>query len=158
LQHPVTNEADRAGEQMRATIEAVGPEALYLWPGEDAGGSAMAKELRLAGIHPVRNLPPLEFLRVLLGARVLVGNSSAGIRECSFLGVPAVNVGQRQAGRERATNVLDEPHDARRIRAALGAALAGAWPARRTSTLYGDGRAGERIADVLLGAAKEAAA
>lgn len=148
LQHPVTSEVDQSGDQMRATIEAVGPDALYFWPGEEAGADAMSKALRLAGIKPVRNLPPVEFLRVLLGARVLVGNSSVGIRECSFLGVPVVNIGTRQEGRERDVNVVDVPHSPLRISAEI--AIAWDRKAGRTSTLYGDGHAGERIAKILL--------
>lgn len=147
LQHPVTNEVNRAAEQMRSTIEAVGVEALYLWPGEGAGSSAMSKELRLAGVSPVRNLPPLDFVRTLLGAKVLVGNSSVGIRECSFLGAPVVNIGSRQRGRERGPNVMDVPHDA----AAIVAAIARQKQRRRyqVNTLYGDGYAGARIAGIL---------
>jgi UDP-hydrolysing UDP-N-acetyl-D-glucosamine 2-epimerase len=157
LQHPVTTEMDQAGAQMRATIEAVGKSALYFWPGEDSGAQAMSKELRLAGIKPVRNLPPLEFLRVLLGAQVLVGNSSVGIRECSFLGVPVVNIGTRQAGRERGPNVWNVPYDEASIFAAMRfAAEPHRKPAR--STLYGDGHAGKRIAGILAGKAAEAAA
>lgn len=159
LQHPVTDEADQAGEQMRATIEAVGTDALYFWPGEDAGASAMSKELRLAGIHPIRSLPPLEFLRVLLGAKVLVGNSSVGIRECSFMGVPVVNVGNRQRGRERGDNVIDAPHEPEEIGCALdywtGYYADSDDPRVERSTLYGDGHAGERIAAVLAGEAVE---
>ncbi len=151
LQHSVTDEIEQAGAQMRATIEAVGTDALYFWPGEDAGGSAMSKELRLAGIHPIRSLPPLEFLRVLLGADVLVGNSSVGIRECSFLGVPVVNIGTRQAGRERGGNVVDVAHDAHSI---VGGMVHWRLASRlERSTLYGDGHAGERIAAILAGAA-----
>lgn len=159
LQHPVTNETEQAADQMRATVEAVGPDALYFWPGEDAGGSAMAKVLRLAGISPVRNMAPLDFLRTLLGAQVLVGNSSVGIRECSFLGVPVVNIGTRQEGRERGPNVIEVGHDSDEILDAL------LWwcdtdnPRPRPSTLYGDGHAGERIADVLIhGEVRRAAA
>jgi UDP-hydrolysing UDP-N-acetyl-D-glucosamine 2-epimerase len=154
LQHPVTDEADQAGEQMRATIEAVGTDALYFWPGEDAGASAMSKELRLAGIHPVRSMPPVEFLRTLLGCKVLVGNSSVGIRECSFLGVPVVNIGTRQRGRERAGNVWDVEHLGN-IGVVMGYVM-GQRP--KPSALYGDGHAGERIAAILAGKAEEAAA
>lgn len=157
LQHPVTDEADQAGAQMRATIDAlrdiVG--VRWFWPGEDAAGSAMAKELRLAGIQATRNLPPREFLAGLSFAACIVGNSSVGIRECSFLGIPAVNVGTRQQGRERGANVVDVPHDPAAIRAAV---LEVSGRRFSSSTLYGDGRAGERIADVLLGRAAEVAA
>lgn len=157
LQHPVTDEASEAGEQMRATIQALElqPEVHWFWPGEDAAGSLMAKELRLAGISPIRSLPPKDFLRLLLSSRCIVGNSSAGIRECSFLGIPSVNVGRRQEGRERGPNVVDVGHDVAAIRAAVHDVSSSLC---ERSTLYGDGHAGERIADVLLGKAQEAAA
>ena len=142
LQHPVTGEVDEAGAQMRATIEAVGLDALYFWPGDEPGSDAMSKELRLAGIHPVRNLEPVEFLRVLLGAKVLVGNSSVGIRECSYLGVRAINIGSRQAGRERAENVVDIP--------LLHGSFVYPTEPPKPSNLYGDGQAGKRIAQALM--------
>ena len=156
LQHPVTGEVEQAGAQMRATIEAVGSmwgiehdelRPLYFWPGDEPGSDAMSKELRLAGIHPVRNLEPVEFLRVLLGAKVLVGNSSVGIRECSYLGVPVVNIGTRQNGRERAENVEDVPAVASDIGEAVGRQTARRY---KPSTLYGDGQAGKRIAQALM--------
>jgi UDP-hydrolysing UDP-N-acetyl-D-glucosamine 2-epimerase len=148
LQHPVTGEVDQAGEQMRQTIEAVGTDALYFWPGEDAGADDMSKALRLAGIKPVRNLEPVEFLRVLLGAKVLVGNSSVGIRECSYLGVPVVNIGTRQQGRECGPNVLDTLPVSTVIAAGIEAQIARkGYP---ESHLYGDGHAGKRIAEALL--------
>jgi len=159
LQHPVTGED--AGPQMRATIEAVSRfshlfEIVYFWPGEDAGGQAMGKEMRLAGIKALRNLPPVDFLRMLHRSRMLVGNSSVGIRECSFLGVPVVNIGTRQAGRARAGNVRDVAQDVESIMAGIYQQM---WPHYYDqSTLYGDGHAGERIASVLAGERKEAAA
>ena len=158
LQHSVTNEADQAGEQMRQTIEALrGMDVTWFWPGEDAGGQAMVKEMRLAGLHPIRNKPPIEFLRMLLGCKVLVGNSSVGIRECSFLGVPVVDIGSRQNDRELRGNVLRSrtPHDSQAIRKVVDDWLGP--PARVTprSTLYGDGYAGQRIAAILAERAVE---
>jgi len=151
LQHSVTNEPDSAA-QMRATLSALrGWHATWFWPGEDSGGAAMAKELRLAGLEPVRNLAPVDFLRTLLAADCVVGNSSVGIRECSFLGVPVVNIGSRQANRERAENVVDVTHDPSDIwKAVIAQRAHRLYPG---STLYGDGHAGERIAAVLAGAA-----
>jgi UDP-hydrolysing UDP-N-acetyl-D-glucosamine 2-epimerase len=152
LQHPVTGEVEQAGEQMRQTIKAVGPDALYFWPGEDAGADDMSKALRLAGIKPVRNLEPVEFLRVLLGAKVLVGNSSVGIRECSYLGVPVVNIGTRQQGRERGPNVLPCTYDSDDIARSIRGSMFSPEIPRDvlSSTLYGDGHAGKRIAEALL--------
>jgi UDP-hydrolysing UDP-N-acetyl-D-glucosamine 2-epimerase len=148
LQHPVTGEADRGGDQIHETAQAMrGLDVTWFWPGEDAGSEAMSKVLRMEGLHPIRNKPPVEFLRMLLGAKALVGNSSVGIRECSYLGVPVVNIGTRQEGRERGPNVLDVPrYEEGEISAALAIAR---QMTPMKSALYGDGRAGERIAAVL---------
>lgn len=152
LQHPVTEESDQAAAQMRATIEGVkatGLPAKWFWPGEDAGGDAMAKELRAAGLEPTRNLPGVDFLRLLLGARCIVGNSSVAIRECSFLGVPAVDIGTRQYGRLHNSKVWVSPgaQTPKSIAACIAACINN--PPIKPSTLYGDGHAGERVADVI---------
>lgn len=147
LQHPVTGEVDWSGEQMGETLRGVeGWETLFFWPGEEPGADAMSKALRLAGKHPVRNLAPVEFLRVLLGVKVLVGNSSAGIRECSYLGVPVVNVGSRQQGRERGPNVLDVGYSSAEIAQAVESQAGSRYP---SSHLYGDGESGPRAARAL---------
>jgi len=103
-----------------------------------------------AALHLFRNMSPEDFLRLLVHATAIVGNSSVAIRECSYLGVPAVNIGSRQQGRERGHNVIDVGHD----RAAIGEALAEHRRRGRPQTdhLYGDGRAGIKIADVLASA------
>ena len=80
-------------------------------------------------------------------AAAIVGNSSAAIRECAYLGTPAVNVGGRQAGRERGPNVIDVGYDRAAIAAALRTQLDhGCYP---SSALYGDGAAGPRTAEAL---------
>jgi UDP-N-acetylglucosamine 2-epimerase len=77
----------------------------------------------------------------------MVGNSSAAIREGAFLGVPAVNIGTRQTGRERGKNVIDVDYDGDQILDAIQRQLHnGHYP---SDPLYGDGRAGDRIASVL---------
>jgi UDP-N-acetylglucosamine 2-epimerase len=148
---------DQAAAQMTQTLEAcarIDLPRLVFWPGEDAGADGASKAIRLwVGSHPeqawhtVRNLPPQRFLRLLTQSACLVGNSSVGIRECSYLGVPVVNIGSRQCGRERGPNVWDTVHGVEEIHAAiLGAISDGPCP---RSTLYGNGHAGERIAEVL---------
>lgn len=151
LQHPVTERAWASGLEMEDTLEAValsGLQAVVFWPGQEAGAEAMSKAIReaQARVHTVRNLAPRRFLRLLTQAMCLIGNSSAGIRECSYLGVPVVNVGSRQQGRERAGNVRDVAHEARAILVAIREQLGRTYPA---STLYGSGTAGEQIAEVI---------
>jgi UDP-N-acetylglucosamine 2-epimerase len=80
-------------------------------------------------------------------AACLVGNSSSGIREGAYIGVPVVNIGTRQTGRERGRNVIDVPHEAASIRRAVERQIQhGRYP---SDPLYGDGQAGRRIADIL---------
>ena len=95
----------------------------------------------------MKNLAPYDFLRLLIGARCLAGNSSVGIRESSYLGLPVVNIGNRQSGRDRGLNVTDVGYDSEAIIGAVRQHLAnGRYP---SSTLYGDGHAAECIADLL---------
>ncbi len=157
MQHPVTTEYEHAYEQAEQTLQAVANldmPALWFWPNVDAGADATSKALRvwreagrLQKVHFFRNMPPEHFYRVLLKSKCIVGNSSVAIRECAFLGVPAVNIGQRQISRERGPNVIDVAHDAAAIEQAIRHQIAhGPYP---SSAIYGHGDAGECIAQVL---------
>lgn len=157
MQHPVTTEYDEARHQVDETLYAVkdfGLPVLWFWPNPDAGSDGTSKGIRVfrekenpKNFHLFRNMLPEDFLRLLCGATAIVGNSSVAIRECSYLGVPAVNIGTRQLGRERGTNVIDVGHDRREIAEAIATHIERGKPER--DLLYGDGRAGERIADCL---------
>jgi UDP-hydrolysing UDP-N-acetyl-D-glucosamine 2-epimerase len=157
LQHPVTTEHNLARCQVLETlhaVRAVGVPTLWFWPNVDAGTDGISSGIRAfrenarpENIRFFKGMAPLDFLRLAHASRCLVGNSSLGIRECSFLGVPAVNIGTRQAGRERGRNVIDTGYDRDEIVAALQAHLRNGRYAR--DGLYGDGHAGERIARVL---------
>jgi UDP-hydrolysing UDP-N-acetyl-D-glucosamine 2-epimerase len=160
MQHPVTTEYEDALAQIGATLDAVKTldvPTFWFWPNVDAGSDRISKAIRhfretreVPHVYFFKNLAPEDFLRLLVGARCLVGTSSVGIREGSYLGVPVVNVGSRQTGRERGDNVTDVGYDSGAIAAAVRAHWADGR--RPRSTLYGDGRAGERIASVLASA------
>lgn len=157
LQHPVTTEYELARTHVTETLHAMRDLAIpvvWFWPNVDAGSDgtsggirAFRERERPGNLHFFKNMDPMDFLRLLYNARCLVGNSSVGVRECSFLGVPVVNIGSRQAGRDRAGNVIDVGYD----RAAITEGVErhfrnGRYP---RDLLYGDGRAGERIAALL---------
>jgi UDP-hydrolysing UDP-N-acetyl-D-glucosamine 2-epimerase len=160
MQHPVTTEYDEARRQVDETLFAVkdfGLPVLWFWPNVDAGSDGTSKGIRVFreqyqpdNFHFFRNMFPEDFLRLLCGATAIVGNSSVAIRECSFLGVPAVNVGTRQLGRERGRNVIDVGHDRAAIAGAIREHVTRGRPP--ADHLYGDGTAGERIADCLASA------
>jgi len=157
MQHPVTTEYQLARAHVTETLHAVretGLPTLWFWPNVDAGSDGTSTGIRAfreqqgaANIHFFKNMVPTDFLRLIYNAKCLVGNSSVGIRESSFLGVPVVNAGSRQAGRERGSNVIDVGYERREIVQAIRQQLDhGRYP---SDHIYGDGRAGRRIADLL---------
>lgn len=157
LQHPVTTEYEESRTNIEETLHAAREHAaptLWFWPNVDAGSDGTSNGIRAFrerwtpdNMHFFKSLPPEDFIRLLHGAACIVGNSSAGIRECSYLGVPAVNIGGRQAGRDRGPNVIDVTYDRKEILAAMEKWQQRARP--ESDPLYGDGLSGARIADLL---------
>jgi UDP-hydrolysing UDP-N-acetyl-D-glucosamine 2-epimerase len=160
LQHPVTTEYQEAREQALETLHAIAEitevdlPALWFWPNVDAGSDGTSNAIRSfrelhnpKNIHFFKNMEPTDFLRLLVGSRCLVGNSSVGIRECAFLGVPTVNIGSRQSGRDQGRNVIDVDHRREAIMAAIRRHIDNGR--YESDPLYGQGRAGERIAELL---------
>jgi UDP-hydrolysing UDP-N-acetyl-D-glucosamine 2-epimerase len=153
LHHPVTDSWQDAGEQtaeLLAAVEGAQMPCLWFWPNQDAGAAGVEKKLRVAHergarIRFIRQVPPADFIRLMRRCSLMLGNSSAAIREGSALGTPTVILGTRQRGRERGPNVLANldrigwPG----IQQALNS------PKPEPSTLYGDGQAGPRIARIL---------
>lgn len=127
--HPVTTEVEhmkKYTEELLVAIHSSRVPAIWFWPNFDAGAEEISHVLRTFRdqepnhqIRFMRYLPPHHFIALLKDARCLIGNSSAGIKECSWFGVPVVNVGSRQANRLRAHNVIDAPHDAKKIQKAI---------------------------------------
>jgi UDP-hydrolysing UDP-N-acetyl-D-glucosamine 2-epimerase len=157
LQHPVTTEHASSRQHIEETLHAVTDfdlPTLWFWPNVDAGSDGTSKGIRAfrethhpRNIHFFKNMEASDFLRLLINSKVLIGNSSVGIRECSFLGVPAVNIGTRQEGRERGSNVIDVDYDRVQIKQAITSHLG--ITVRPPSHIYGDGNAGVRIAELL---------
>ena len=154
LFHPVVQQANDAYVQTVAlghAIQAVGLPVLWLEPNADAGSLGVLQALDESSLPPgsvrLRHLPRPLFCAAMRHAAVVLGNSSAGIIEAASFGTPVVNIGQRQQLRERNRNVVDAVANTFGISAALQAALLqGRWPCEN---VYGDGRAGERIASLL---------
>jgi len=159
--HPLPGEPEKTAQGLGAclkALDAAGLPTIAIHPNADAGGRPIVEELeRWVGRGPHRalhvGLAPESFAGILRRARALVGNSSAGLIECSVLGTPAVNVGPRQKGRERGVNVFDADSDPRGVRAALEKILAEAGIRerllRRTSP-YGDGGTAPRALKKIL--------
>lgn len=157
MQHPVTTEYAASRQQITTTLEAIHElemPTLWFWPNVDAGADGTSSGIRAfrekhapGHIHFFKNMEPTDFLRLIYNSKCLAGNSSVGIRECAYLGVPVVNIGSRQQGRDRGRNVIDVPHDKALIQKVIKAQLAAGNYGRDDT--YGNSRAGERIAEVL---------
>lgn len=156
-QHPVTTEYGDGERQITETLLAVqdvGLPAIVFWPNADAGAEDIARGIRKfrerhddTRLHFFKNLSTETYLLLLMRTACLVGNSSSGIREGAFMGTPAANVGSRQAMRQRGKNVVDVGYDRKAIAEAVERQLRhGPYP---SDPVYGDGHAGERIADIL---------
>ncbi len=155
-QHPLGPDRNRAEEEMNTIIDAcAGLEAEILVndPNSDPGRSGIAEAIDEAPlVTPLRNVPREAWTALLKHVDLMLGNSSAGIFESSYLGIPAVNVGPRQLGREQAGNVEFVEPEAGDIRAAARRALFDEEYRARVAALdcpFGDGRAAERIVDEL---------
>lgn len=157
MQHPVTTEFSEARMQIEETLEAVKDlkiPTFWFSPNADAGTDAVSQSIKyysshfdMSHVHYFDNMVPADFLRLVYNSQCLIGNSSMGIRECSFLGVPVINIGSRQSGRERGENVIDVDYDKNEIKNAVAYWKNNSRP--RQSFVYGKGDAGKRMASVL---------
>jgi len=154
-QHPVVTEYVCADEQLLTTAAAVsrlGKSVVWILPNMDAGqtsGRRGVEALRRSGV-PVfcsSGVSMEIYARLMRKAKVMIGNSSSGIREAEYLGVPVVNVGSRQNGRQRGRNVVDVGYVAEDIENA--ARLQMQHGRFASEYVYGDGRAGSKIAEML---------
>lgn len=157
LMHPRGGTAKVEETAARRALEALqGRRVLCLMPNADAGREGIVRAIESSAREqgwPVReHLPREKFVgllkRLAAGGGVLVGNSSAGLIECAALKLPAVDLGPRQGGRERSENVVHDPGD---DFGAIRRAVERAEALERASIThpFGDGRAGERVADRL---------
>lgn len=157
MQHPVTTEYQDSRKHIEATLRAVQQlnlPTLWFWPNVDAGADGTSSGIRsyreryeMENVHFFKNMEGDDFLNLLDQSLCLIGNSSVGIRECSFMGIPVVNIGSRQNRRDRGSNVIDVDYDENEIAQAVQRTIASGN--RTPSAVYGGGDAGKKIADLL---------
>ncbi len=155
--HPVTSEWQEADIQIVTALESIkeiGLQAIVIWPNADAGNNLLSKGIRVwrernldSPFRFINDLKPQDFFILMNTCAVMVGNSSAGIREGSFIGTPYVNVGSRQSHREMSANTICVPWNKQLIKDGVSSHLKhGRYV---SSDLYGDGFASSRIVSVL---------
>jgi UDP-hydrolysing UDP-N-acetyl-D-glucosamine 2-epimerase len=157
MQHPVTTEYDAAKNDVLKTLRMIDEleiPTFWFWPNVDAGADGTSNGIRSyreknnpKHIRFFKNMEPFDFLKLLVNSKCLIGNSSVGIRECSYLGFPVVNIGTRQNRRLRGENVIDVTYNEADIKNAIQSQIS--MPKNKKSTVYGNGDSGKKIADIL---------
>src|SRR5690606_139459 len=107
-------------------IQKINKPTLWFWPNVDAGADGTSSGIRsfrenykMENVHFFKNMASDDFLNLLHNSLCLIGNSSVGIRECAYLGVPAINIGSRQTRRDRGHNVVDVSYNEDQIVSAV---------------------------------------
>lgn len=155
--HPDTLEGKQTIDWVASLVQVIERSPMkwfWFWPNPDHGTNLVSKTLRrnreagkLQNVRFIINLPPEQFITLVLKSKVMIGNSSFGIREASFIGLPVVNLGTRQSGRQRALNVVEirEPNTKElelKIHKQIQAKFL-------SSSIYGTGNAGKLSAKII---------
>jgi UDP-N-acetylglucosamine 2-epimerase (non-hydrolysing)/GDP/UDP-N,N'-diacetylbacillosamine 2-epimerase (hydrolysing) len=159
IQHPVLTEADSASSHIRETLEAtveLNHQTVVIYPNSDAGGRRMIKVIKEFEKYPfiktLKSIPHIDYLSLMKASAVMIGNSSSGITEAPSFGLPVVNIGTRQIGRERAGNVINADYKKKEIITAVNKALydkSFIKKIKKVKNPYGDGKAAQRIVEIL---------
>lgn len=159
--HPVTREDHTAKAQIAELLTAIDRipnlHAVFTMPNADADNMVVADAIRSYcaanpdRAHAFASLGARRYLSLLACSNVCLGNSSSGIIEAPSLGTPTVDIGARQAGRERAASVFHCAPQTDSIVGAMRRALSSdaQHRAKECANPYGDGHAAERIVAVL---------
>ncbi len=156
LLHPVTTKYKENLNlimEMIKVVKKLDHQIVWLWPNNDAGSNMLTKKIRSLReknkklkINFFINFEVEDYLRLINKCKCLIGNSSSGIRESSFLGIPVVNIGERQKLRERGDNVIDSSVDSQKILQSIKIITK---KKIRKSKLYGDGNSNKKIINIL---------
>ena len=142
---------------MKKTLSAIQKfdmKKIILWPNADAGYEKISHEIRklrekneLKDYRVIKNLPIEDYAILLDRASCIVGNSSSAIRDGSFIGTPAVNIGTRQNSRLRGPNVINATYDINKIYSSIKKQLK--KKKYKSSYIYGNGQAANKIVKIL---------
>lgn len=157
MQHPVTSEVGKNRKYIEETLSAIYElqiPTIWFWPNVDAGTDEISKGIRSfrenynpRHVRFIKHLPLEEFIGLLKKTSCLIGNSSSGIKECSYLGTPVINIGIRQNGRMHAENVINVPYNKIKIKQAIKKQIQNGR--YKSSDLYFKKGTSKKIVDIL---------
>ena len=154
--HPVTTDYQnnmKLVNEMLLLAKYLNDQIIWIWPNNDAGSDIISKKIRSfreknknLKINFFTNMITEDYLKLIKNCKCLIGNSSSGIRESSFLKIPVVNIGDRQNLRERGNNVIDVSLDHKKIKKAISKITK---KKIKISKIYGDGNSTKKILKIL---------
>ncbi|KYK21442.1 hypothetical protein AYK25_03640 [Thermoplasmatales archaeon SM1-50] len=157
--HPITTLKDKGYSQLEnllSILDMLKEQTVLFYPNIDAGGDRLRDLIKKyedkTYLNTFVHLPHEEYLSLLKSVNVMIGNSSSGILEAPSFHVPVINIGSRQQGRERSMNIIDVNPEKDKILAAITYALQDTTflkKIQKCENIFGDGRASERIVDIL---------
>ena len=152
--HPVTTEYQAMEKYAKNFVDALlesGREYVVIYPNNDLGSKFILKEYeRLQASDKFRVFPSIRFeyfLTLLKNAKFMVGNSSAGIREAPYYGIPVVNIGTRQLNRALHQDILNCGYQKEEILSLIQIAATSSFP---KEDLFGEGNSDELFLESLL--------
>jgi UDP-hydrolysing UDP-N-acetyl-D-glucosamine 2-epimerase len=146
LMHPNTTDPEPIEPLMEALDQFIDIDKVWVNPNIDPGNKAMLKKVHRQALIFKKNLPIEEYAALIRHSRCLVGNTSSGIKEGSYLGVPYVCIGRRQEGREHDRNTLMVNNEWESIYLGIKSQMGKEYT---PSPYFGDGTAGRKIANIL---------
>lgn len=159
VQHPVSTHPETAGDEIKTTLDVLqdtGFPCVLVYPNADAGSTAIMDVIQEYEnedwLHTFQSVPRQLFCGLLQHASFLIGNSSSGMIDAPAYGTPVINIGERQEGRERGSNVIDVDVDTDAIKNAIAQCMYDEEfiaQCKKTVNPYGDGKASQRIVEVL---------
>jgi UDP-N-acetylglucosamine 2-epimerase (non-hydrolysing)/GDP/UDP-N,N'-diacetylbacillosamine 2-epimerase (hydrolysing) len=153
--HTVTSEIDKIQNYMRNVVDAISEldvQAIIIRGNADAGSNKITKIVKSSKIKEYLSIPFSDYINILRNSSALVGNSSSGIMEAPFLGIPSVNIGTRQSGRLRSKSVIDVNYVKLNIKNAIKHAIYDKDFLKQIKTqksLYGNGKTSKKIIKIL---------
>lgn len=158
-QHPVTTEYEKSMSQILTTLNAVKKinlPAIVIWPNPDAGSDGISRGIRIfreknpkLNFFYIKMLEIENYVKLLNLTSCLVGNSSSGIREGSFIGTPCVNIGSRQNDREYGKNVMHADYNEAKIIRTIKKQIK-RNKKYQSDKIYGQGNAAKKITKLIL--------
>ena len=153
IQHPVTSEQDTLS-QINKTLSVIKNskmQHLVVFPNNDSGSKKILQEIKKTNLNYVPTLTLSEYRTLLGGKMILLGNSSSGIHEAASFKVPVINIGSRQSGRFKPTNVLNVNYSKKEIEKAIKKVMSQNFykKIKNIKNPYGDGKSALKIIKII---------